>query len=326
MTIYRHWTNKDCSAWTREYFDKVLLEVSGSNDRSSAEIAKVTSCEGDVSVSQRKGKLVTLFDVALKLRFDAMKKEGEEAITGTISIPEVAYDTEPDEYVFNVDVDSESASTTFIREDLKAYLIPKLRRALSGFLPALIKEHGKDVFSEATSAASSPRSQTPINGATIITNTIQKPTTATGSKPSSAHKISTTKFTETIEFQASAAELFKTFTDPARIAAWTRAPPLFEPRVGGKYAFFGGNIVGEITKLEENKVLDQTWRIKAWPEGHYANLKFVFDEKIDSTTLTASFIDVPVGQEEIVRSNFVEYYTKPIMQVTARHISKQYTN
>ena len=316
MTISRHWTNKDCSAWTREYFDRVLPEVSGNNERSSARITKVTSCEGDVSVSQRKGKLVTLFDVALKLQFDAMKKEGEEAITGTITVPEVAYDTEPDEYVFNVDVDSESASTTFIREDLRVYLLPKLRTALSGFLPALIKEHGKDVFSEATSAASSSRSQTPTNGAATTTNTIQKPSTVAAS--SSAHKISTTKFTEKIEFQASAAELFTTFTDTNRIAAWTRAPPVFERRVGGKYAFFGGNIIGEITQLEENKVLNQTWRIKAWPEGHYAKLNFAFDEKIDSTTLTASFINVPVGQEEIVRSNFVEYYTKPIMQVTNR--------
>jgi Activator of Hsp90 ATPase, N-terminal len=54
--------------------------------------------EGDVDVSQRKGKVITLFDVKLQLEYSGETAEKEE-VTGTITIPEVAHDTEEDEYV-----------------------------------------------------------------------------------------------------------------------------------------------------------------------------------------------------------------------------------
>lgn len=69
---------------------------------------------GDVDVSQRKGKVITLFDVELKLAWEGISNvilfmsassfsEGKirngETVSGSISVPEVAHDTEEDEYV-----------------------------------------------------------------------------------------------------------------------------------------------------------------------------------------------------------------------------------
>ena len=70
--------------------------------------------DGDVDVSQRKGKVITLFDVKLVLDFEgkeivesscplidptAGSTAEEEDASGTITIPEVAHDTTEDEYV-----------------------------------------------------------------------------------------------------------------------------------------------------------------------------------------------------------------------------------
>ena len=71
--------------------------------------------DGDCDVSQRKGKVITIFDVRLQLEYTGKvpvkpgdKKDGEEEaaqegdtkdVSGTITIPEVAHDTEEDEYV-----------------------------------------------------------------------------------------------------------------------------------------------------------------------------------------------------------------------------------
>ena len=38
----------------------------------SAEISKITSMDGDVDVSQRKGKVITLFDVKLQLEYEGI--------------------------------------------------------------------------------------------------------------------------------------------------------------------------------------------------------------------------------------------------------------
>lgn len=64
-----HWVNKDVSGWAKEYLDKELTQISAEQDGVSAKISSVVSMDGDVDVSQRKGKVITLFDVKVKLEY-----------------------------------------------------------------------------------------------------------------------------------------------------------------------------------------------------------------------------------------------------------------
>jgi activator of HSP90 ATPase len=65
-----HWVNKDVSGWTREYLQEKLSAIEAEEDDVSAKIEKVVSMDGDVDVSQRKGKVITLFDVKLQLEYE----------------------------------------------------------------------------------------------------------------------------------------------------------------------------------------------------------------------------------------------------------------
>jgi activator of HSP90 ATPase len=65
-----HWVNKDVSAWTRDYLQEALRTVSAEDNGVSAKIEKVLNMDGDVDVSQRKGKVITLFDVKLQLEYE----------------------------------------------------------------------------------------------------------------------------------------------------------------------------------------------------------------------------------------------------------------
>jgi len=64
-----HWVNKDVSAWAQEYLENDLTGISAEADGVIAKVDKVISMDGDVDVSQRKGKVITLFDVKLKLEY-----------------------------------------------------------------------------------------------------------------------------------------------------------------------------------------------------------------------------------------------------------------
>ena len=94
-----HWVNKDVREWSREYLDRTVVGTEASEGDNSAKISKISSMEGDIDVSQRKGKVITLFDVKLVLDYEGTTGEDDEEVTGTITIPEVAHDTEEDEYV-----------------------------------------------------------------------------------------------------------------------------------------------------------------------------------------------------------------------------------
>jgi activator of HSP90 ATPase len=110
--------------------------------------------------------------------------------------------------------------------------------------------------------------------------------------------------------------MYTTFTDPSRIAAFTRSTPLlFEgPKPGGKFELFGGNVTGEYTELDEPKKIIQKWRLAQWPSGHYSTLKVQFDQDNEDhvTVMNVIWEGVPVGQEEVTKRNWGEYYVRSI--------------
>lgn len=64
-----HWVNKDVSAWAKDWFNENLSKVEAEDGDVKAKVDKVQSMDGDVDVSQRKGKVITIFDVKLVLQY-----------------------------------------------------------------------------------------------------------------------------------------------------------------------------------------------------------------------------------------------------------------
>lgn len=65
-----HWVNKDASAWAKDYLTKNLCSISAEEDGVTAKISNLLSVDGDVDVSQRKNKVITLFDVKVRLEYE----------------------------------------------------------------------------------------------------------------------------------------------------------------------------------------------------------------------------------------------------------------
>ena len=137
-------------------------------------------------------------------------------------------------------------------------------------------------------------------------------TQTSGTGPS----VNVTTVTDESEFRTPASELYQTFTDPQRITAFTRSAPLvFEgAKPGGKFELFGGNVSGEYSELEEPTRIVQKWRLGQWPKGHYSTLKIRFEQNnVDAVTvMRVDWEGVPVGQEEVTKRNWGEYYIRSI--------------
>jgi activator of HSP90 ATPase len=67
-----HWVNKDASAWARQWFEENLTIIEAEEGGVTAQIDKVISMDGDVDVNQRKGKVITIFDIRLVLEYSGM--------------------------------------------------------------------------------------------------------------------------------------------------------------------------------------------------------------------------------------------------------------
>lgn len=213
---------------------------------------------------------------------------------------------------FDIDIYADANSKAPVKDLVRAKIVPQLRKQFAKLGPALIAEHGKDIQhapgSGPTSGVSTPKLHTPSGPAHSSTNTESNKVTS----------VNTTTVTDTEEFRAPASELYQTFTDPQRIAAFTRAAPkLFEgAKKGGKYELFGGNVSGEYLELVEPTKIVQSWRLDQWPKGHFSRLEINFDQNdVDNVTvMRVSWSGVPVGQEEVTKRNWREYYVRSIKQ------------
>ncbi|KAJ5659472.1 hypothetical protein N7507_005923 [Penicillium longicatenatum] len=310
-----HWVNKDASGWAKEYLDKHLTVISAEEGGVSAKVDKVLSMNGDVDVSQRKGKVITLFDVKLSLEYSGKTKDAEE-VSGSINIPEVAHDTEEDEYVFEIENYADAASKQPVKDLVRQKIVPQLRVALAKLTGALITEHAKDLQHAPGVDPSKGFPTVPVHPQTNKPQAA--PTTATSTTSTGKVAVNTTTVTASDEFRTTAEELFITFTDPQRLAAFTRGPPRqFEgAHVGGKFAIFDGNVTGEFVKLDSPKQIVQTWRLAQWPAGHFSTLEINFDQNnVDGVTqLRVEWSGVPVGQEDVTKQNWDMYYVRSMKQ------------
>lgn len=64
-----HWVSKDASAWAKQWFEENLTKIHAEEEDVTARISKVISMDGDVDVNQRKGKVITIYDVRLVVEY-----------------------------------------------------------------------------------------------------------------------------------------------------------------------------------------------------------------------------------------------------------------
>lgn len=67
-----HWVSKNAGDWAQAWLVENLTKISAEDGGVNAKITKVVSMDGDVDVSQRKGKVITIFDVKLVLEYSGM--------------------------------------------------------------------------------------------------------------------------------------------------------------------------------------------------------------------------------------------------------------
>lgn len=336
-----HWVDKNCLSWSKDYFQQKLVGLKASQSDKTVAIDKVASVEGDCEVSQRKGKVISLFDLKLVLQFEGSTNVGsdDQSFSGSITIPELAYDTEEDEIQFDISIYNEDSTKDQIRPLIKSDILPQLREKLTEFGPDLIKTNSSDiqlesdkvdsVFTKANQeaqaraqakakeeAAKASKTSSSKSGTTGATGSSSSNKSSGGSTSSSSvPKYNTSTLHLEPTFNTTAEQLYLTLLDPQRIGAWTRSPPMIDPlpaKEGSMLKLFGGSISGKVTKLTENERIVQDWRLEDWKDGHYAKLDISLNQGTSETKMVVNFAGIPVGEEDRVRGNFEEYYIRSI--------------
>ncbi|CAI4038086.1 hypothetical protein SMKI_04G4260 [Saccharomyces mikatae IFO 1815] len=329
-----HWVDKNCIGWAKEYFKEKLVGVEAGSvkDNKYAKIKSVSSIEGDCEVNQRKGKVISLFDLKITLLIEGHvdSKDGSALpFEGSINIPEVAFDSEISSYQFEISIFKETSELNEIKPLIRSELLPKLRCIFQQFGKDLLITHGNDIQVPESQVKSNYTRSNQKNSFTEIKDSASESKNNASSPTASAPSSSTTKVIQNgsgnstsiyLEptFNVPSSELYETFLDKQRILAWSRSAQFSHsgPKLDAKENFelFGGNVISQLLSCEKDKKLIFHWKLKDWPAAFNSTIEMTFHEsqEFHETKLQVKWAGIPVGEEDRVRGNFEEYYVRSI--------------
>lgn len=330
LTAYQqtyHWRNKNCTPFAKEWIKTNLPGVKVDDSASgSAEIKQATSVTGDCDLGQRKGKLLTIYDLEVELAWEGKGEDGEE-VRGTIKIPEVSHEAIDglSDYVFNFTVTSTSTpASEALLKHIKTAFPPLLTSKFNAFRPALIEAHGQPSSSAESPSASGASTPLPATSAASGSYKPAPPGETKAETPAKEEKKAGSSLvgdTKTVvadaELRISAADLWGLLTEESKIPMWSRSAAQIKLDADSPYSLFGGNVTGKIVSVDAPNKLVQTWQPKMpnWPSDHYATLTLTLVQGADSTKATFSLDGVPVGSQADIEKALDGFYIRGLKQM-----------
>jgi activator of HSP90 ATPase len=117
---------------------------------------------------------------------------------------------------------------------------------------------------------------------------------------------------QSITIKASAAKVYQAIMSAEQFSEVTGAPAEISGDEGGEFSCFGGQITGRQVELIPDQRIVQAWRVKAWPEGVYSEVRFDISGSGDATTLELTQTGYPDDAAEHLEPGWHKMYWEPL--------------
>lgn len=119
---------------------------------------------------------------------------------------------------------------------------------------------------------------------------------------------------QSVTIKASPKEVYDLLVDPAQHAEFTGGAAEFDPRPGGKFSAYDGDLGGRVIELEPGRRILLAWRSSGWPKGHYSLADFSLKKVAGGTRLDFEQYGIPTTDFADIRSGWKQYYWQPMKQ------------
>jgi activator of HSP90 ATPase len=294
---------KDCTEWSHADLKQRLLQIK----TRPFEVTKVSSVSGEVSVSQRKGKIRYLFDLLIK--FEWTHESGD---SGAVEIQDFMPDTDLKGFEFyvrsmeggNCSAKTKALANTVLRDETW--------KALQKFASDLVEHHGQTLLVSENNTENHESLEAESKSAERFTTSDSH--RISHIHTSNAHNVLCKTWNGEVTFQASPEDIFEVLTRPEKVQIWSRNPvkgSLSEPN--RTFALFGGSVVGKVISCQANSI-EWTWKLSDWAVESHVLLNIC---KGSSGETKVSIIQkgIPSDQFDAITENWSKYYWNPIKTV-----------
>jgi activator of HSP90 ATPase len=136
-------------------------------------------------------------------------------------------------------------------------------------------------------------------------------------KPASAANKKRTSLHEEIYLKADPQRIYAVLLDAKQFAALTGLPAEIDPKPGGAFSMFKGQIEGRNIELVPNQRIVQAWRPTSWDPGIYSIVEFALKPKESGTLVVLDHKGFPEGDFDHLESGWHEHYWEPFKKFLA---------
>jgi|ERR1700740_185267 len=135
--------------------------------------------------------------------------------------------------------------------------------------------------------------------------------------PSTSANQARTSLHEEFNLKASPQRIYETLLDSKQFAAFSGLPAEIDPKAGGAFSMFGGQIVGRSVELVPNQRIVQAWRPAHWDAGIYSIVRFDLKSQGSETVFSVDHKGFPEGDFDHLDEGWKLHYGEPLKKYFA---------
>ncbi|XP_055931903.1 activator of 90 kDa heat shock protein ATPase homolog 1-like [Argiope bruennichi] len=297
-----HWSEKNASYWSKEKLKKIFIGAKIQDEIAQCVIVEMTKCEGDAIVNNRKSKLIVFYDWVIEFKWIGSLKYDDSDVEGYIEIHNFSEDHDINDIKIRVHSETNGAKGEVIRDAIQEACVEVIRKNLKEYVTSLKEEFANELILPVKDNVQKDMFKCKKSIEKI------KLFDETGSKTAKSDIFETCEISNTETFKCTAQEFYLAMTLKELVQAFTQSNCILETEEGGRFELFDGNVQGYFTKLVPYRLIEQKWRFRTWPEGHFSNVSIDINERSDCTEINIHHKDIPKDFLEFTREGWKKFY------------------
>lgn len=309
-----HWVEKNATPWSKDRLTELFIGKTIDGGAIKINLLEFSKIEGEASANNRKAKLIFLFEWVLHIKFNAFVAGSETEYKGLLEIPNLSDENESSEVDVSVSIETKGPHEPEIRFFLSKDGLKFVRLQCETYIQELKKEFSKGLI--LPTDKTKPQTVIAKSKTASVVNKKDFQNQVISSKsviPSNQTKVSSVQKLNLSEtFKVQPERLYDILTNPELVKKWGGSDVILENKENGAFSLIGNQISGFFMKLIENQDIVMKWRLKKYPEGHFAIIKFTLKDQNDCTELLVEADYIPDEYLNDTQFGIVRYYFQTI--------------
>jgi activator of HSP90 ATPase len=261
--------------------------------------------DGSICAHVRRGRRFVMYEYNMSFNWEGHVpgEDGSKEVKGVVKIPYMGDENDYDDFEFEVSVDVGKATKA------KSIVYQECKKVLK----KAVKEFMEFMNQKWTEGPIKSDSQSEVKRCTLKNE--EQPAPSASAHPSTKETVTSTSksgknknLTQKVTLNGPVQMIFQTFLDKDRLSAFTQSETHVEPKVGGAFRLFSGNVTGEFVEIESEKKIVQKWRFSDWKPDVYSTVTLTFEASSSQTTIRLSQTNIPADDLSRTKEGWNRFY------------------